>query len=85
MCDLGVPVARRLKSYGHLFEHVRGLELCVGEPRLPSILVRLIESHLDVVLGNLLAQHDDLVAAVRSGRATAQPGDGQFAALAVNR
>jgi len=83
--DLGVPIARCLEGDGHLLEYVRGLELRVGKPRLPSVPVRLVESHLDVVLGDLFAQHDDLASAGDCGRAAAQPGDGQLVALAVNR
>jgi len=83
--DLGVSVARRLEGDGHLLKYVRGLELRVGKPRLPSVPVRLVESHLNVVLGDLFAQHDDLASAGDCGRAAAQPGDGQLVALAVNR
>lgn len=84
-CDLWILVARHLERDGHLLEDIRGLELRILAPNLPAMAVRFVEYHLDVVLGDPVAQHDDLRATGSRGGAGADLGDGQLVALAENR
>lgn len=84
MLNLCVTIARRLKDYGRLLVNIRGLEVRVSLPDFDARLVCLEETYSDVILGDLLAQQDDLVATTQLRRAAAQPIDGQLIALAID-
>ena len=75
---LNVVVSRRPEGDPVLLVDVRGLEVSVALPDdLVAGLVLLEEAHLDVVLDDLVAEEQHLLAAGDGGRVLGHPADRQ--------